>query len=160
MQFAIRRFTEFPRDIPKLLGTLLDIEQVLSKNIDQYNIRDGAIINALLGVGAVTPAKISGGVARVYSAQYTGTGAADRLLAIGFQARMVKIVRQSNGDVFEAFGSGSTAWTYFKRDSTGAVTAAASDFQGIVGTDVKLGSGGTGGASNANTETYWLQAIG
>ena len=156
----MNKLTKFADDqVARLMGNFMDLEQVLSKNVDASNIRNLAITTALINTGAVTPAKTSGGVARIYSEQYTGDGTAGRAIAIGFMPRIVKIVRQTNGDVFEALGDGTTAWTYFQRDNAGTVTAAAAEFQGIVGTTVKLGSDPDGGDSNQDTEVYWLEAL-
>lgn len=58
MLLAIRRITSFTADqLPKLMATLLDIEQVLSKQLDDVNIRDGSLITALFADGSVTQAK-------------------------------------------------------------------------------------------------------
>lgn len=60
MLLAINRITRFADEqLPRLMATLLDIEQLASKNIDDVNIRDGSLTTALLADSAVTQAKIA-----------------------------------------------------------------------------------------------------
>lgn len=159
MLFSVHRITRFiDEQLPKLMATLLDIEQVLAKNIDALNIADGSLITALFADGAVTPVKTSGGVARMTSGTYAGNGTANRIVDLGFTPRYLMIVRQSTAMIFEALSDGTTGYTYFQRDAAGAVTAAVAQFQGIVANGFKCGSDAAGGFSNIAAETYWYTA--
>lgn len=60
MLLSIRRITSFTNDqLAKLMANLLDIEQLMTKQIDDLNIRDGSLITALFADGAVTLPKVA-----------------------------------------------------------------------------------------------------
>lgn len=60
MLFAIRQLTSLKDDqLPRLMATLRDLEDVLAKRIDQLNIADGSLVTALFADGAVTQAKLA-----------------------------------------------------------------------------------------------------
>lgn len=60
MLLSIRRITSFTQEqLPKLMANLLDIEQAMSKQIDDLNIRDGSLTTALFADGGVTQPKIA-----------------------------------------------------------------------------------------------------
>ena len=62
MLLAINRLTRFADEqIPRLMASLLDIEQLAAKNIDDLNIRDGSLTTALYAAGSVSQAKIAAG---------------------------------------------------------------------------------------------------
>ena len=62
MLFSVNRITRFADEqLPRLMATLLDIEQVFGKQIDDLNIRDGSLTTALLADSSVSQAKIAAG---------------------------------------------------------------------------------------------------
>ena len=62
MLFSVSRITRFADEqLPRLMATLLDIEQVFGKQIDDVNIRDGSLTTVLFADSSVSQAKIAAG---------------------------------------------------------------------------------------------------
>ena len=157
MLVRVNRITSFsPDQLPKLIASLLDIEQALDKRLDALNIADAAITGGLIATGAVTSDKISG-TPQSTSGQMTGDGTANRVISLGFTPRYVEVWRQADGTVFSAISDGTTALSNFWRVAAGGQSSGAADWQGIVTNGFKCGSSAAS-LSNKNAETYFYYA--
>ena len=82
--------------LPRLMATLLDIEQLAAKNIDDLNIRDGSLTTALFADGSVTQVKVAAGSLDATVAKTV----ADNAVTAGIQLiRSVAVPAGATGDI-------------------------------------------------------------
>lgn len=158
----ITGFSRWSEVMPQVVQVFESIENWTKGRVGTDNFTDSSVTTAKIADGAVTPAKTSGGVARADSGQYTGDGTANREVNLGFRPRYVWVIRHDTSMVFESVGSTSAAMASGRRTSTGTWTGsgvADADWQGCSANGFLLGSGGTGGLSNASGQTYSWFAV-
>lgn len=139
-------------DLNTLIMNLLAIEQAFDKRLDEQNYADGSVGTATIEDGAVTPAKTSGGVARISNGRYVGDGAANREIDLGYKPKKVMIIRNDDSKIFESIDDTLNIVSWW-RDSAGAVGAGSTVWQGITNVGFKLGSSAAN-AANASGIAY------
>lgn len=164
----VQAFSRYVDAVPVLEWLFDQIENTINGQIESTNIATSGVATANIADSAVTAAKlaplsvtsaaIADGIGQVQSLQYTGDGTANRSIALTFQPRYVLILSHTDSITFEAIGSGTSAYAAYWRTSTGALTSGTTDFQGISGSAVLLGSGAAN-LSNKSTQTYSVVAL-
>lgn len=164
----VQAFTRYVDAIPVLSWICDVLENTINGQIDQTNIATGGVATASIADGAVTAAKlaalsvtsaaIADGIGQVQSLQYTGDGTANRSIALTFQPRYVVILSHTDSITFEAIGSGGIAYAAYWRTAAGVLTSGTTDFGGIPGSAVLLGSA-LANLSNKATQVYSLIAL-
>jgi len=161
----VQAFTRYADAMPVLAWINDVLENAINGQLDATNIAVGGVATGSIANGAVTAVKlaplsvtsaaIADGIGQVQSLQYTGDGLGARSIALTFQPRYVVILSHTDSITFEAIGSGTGPYAAFWRTSTGALTSGTTDFQGISGSAVLLGSAAAN-LSNKATQTYSL----
>lgn len=156
---ALLGFSRFTDALPNIIRLLEYVENWASGGVGSDNIADGAVTNTKLGPLAVTTDKTAEGVAKVATGEYVGDGTANREINLGFRAKVVKVLRFSNGQQFESQGDVATAHWAGYRASNGQWTGADTpNWQGVSANGFMCGSS-AGSTSNINGETYAYQAF-
>lgn len=138
----------------------IDSTNIAASGVATTNIADLAVTAAKLAASSVTSAKVDTTVAKITSAQYTGTGASSLEVNIGYRARFVLIVNHTTRALFVAFGGTASAFAALTVDNTGVIANGGTDFTGSSTNGFTLGSAVGGGASNTAAVTYSYIALG
>jgi len=123
-------------------------------------INDGAVTAPKLAPLSVTSAAVDSTVPKIAVNQYTGTGAVDREINLGFRARFVVIVNHTTRQLFIAWGGTGSAFARIQISNVGVIADGGTDFTGSSANGFQLGSAAGGGASNTNLVVYSYLALG
>jgi len=130
------------------------LQDLLNGHITSDNLDADAIEAANIADGAVTQAKAADGVAKIFSGTFTGNGAADREIDVGYRLRYVKLLKHDDAKVFESIGTSLVDLATWIRDSAGTVTQDTAEWAGVSANGFTSGSNADGGDSNLTGVTY------
>ncbi len=146
---------------PALMENFLQILMLLSGQLTDQHMADNGADAKVLKDATIRLAKLASDVllVRMAQGQYTGDGAADRVIATSdangnFTPTEVIVLATTDSNVFESRDDGITAFSYW-RVATGAFSSGVADWQGIVATGFKTGSNAASLSNKAGQVYSW-----
>lgn len=145
---------------PEVMELFQNLCDLLSGHLTDQHLADGSIIAALLADKAVTRPKLGDDVDRMATGRYIGDDTADRVVTVsdsqgGFTPTEVIVLAVTDLNEFQSRDDG-TAVSSWWRTSAGTMSSGATDWQGIVATGFKCGSG-LANLSNKSAQAYtWV----
>lgn len=138
-----------------------------SKSVGTGQIADLAVTEALIAALAVTTAKIAAGavtkaklgsdviIPQVARGRYTGDGTANRVITLPFTPTWVFVLSLTDSIEFSSLDDG-TAVARWYRSSAGALSSAATEWQGVTTGGFQTGSNAESLSNKTNlVYTYW-----